>query len=97
MHPIRITRAVAQVLARFLDDPAHPQWGYGLMQTTGLPSGKVYPILARLEAAGWIARESDGPEPPRIRYRLDKAAAEPAWRELDEFRQQISTPMEAAQ
>ena len=50
----RITVAVARVLREFLVDVAKPRYGYDLMQSTGFPSGKLYPILARLQhAGGW--------------------------------------------
>jgi hypothetical protein len=43
-----MTLAVAAVLRVFLDDPDAPRYGYELMRRTGFPSGKLYPILARL-------------------------------------------------
>ena len=41
------------MLRHLLDGPYH---GYGLMQKTGWPSGKVYAILERLTREGWITR-----------------------------------------
>jgi PadR family transcriptional regulator PadR len=51
---VRVTVAVARVLRVFLDDPAAPRYGLELMKTTGMPSGSLYPVLARLERAGWV-------------------------------------------
>lgn len=59
-------------------------YGFDLMRVTGLPSGTVYPLLRRLEAAGLVASDwedehaahADG-RPPRRHYRLTPAA-EPA-------------------
>ncbi|MGW4364510.1 hypothetical protein ACWEKT_02600 [Nocardia takedensis] len=51
---IRITASVASVLREFLEAPTEPQYGFNLMQRSGLSSGSLYPILARLEKAGWI-------------------------------------------
>jgi DNA-binding PadR family transcriptional regulator len=50
------------------------RYGFELMRVTGLPSGTVYPILARLQAAGlvrsrWEAEEkAHGQSRPRRRY-----------------------------
>lgn len=51
---MRVTVAVARVLQVFLDDPVAPRYGLELMKTTGMPSGSLYPVLARLERAGWV-------------------------------------------
>jgi DNA-binding PadR family transcriptional regulator len=51
---IRITTNVAQVLAVLLDDPQVERYGLELMRATGQPSGTLYPILTRLQEAGWI-------------------------------------------
>jgi PadR family transcriptional regulator PadR len=74
---IRVTAAVAKVLAAFLDDPAEHRYGLDLMRATDQPSGTLYPILARLVRAGWAVaeweREHDPTEtgrPSRRYYRL---------------------------
>jgi PadR family transcriptional regulator PadR len=51
---VRLTANVARVLQVFLEDPSEPRYGFDLMQVLGLASGTLYPILARLESAGWI-------------------------------------------
>ena len=51
---VRITTAVAKVLKVFLEDIDQERYGFELMQRSGLASGTLYPILARLESAGWI-------------------------------------------
>jgi PadR family transcriptional regulator, regulatory protein PadR len=77
MEEIRIALAVATVLRVFVEDPERSQYGYDLMRRTGFPSGKLYPILARLVAAGWLTRQADAVEsaeagrPARRHYRLD--------------------------
>ncbi|MFJ9785136.1 PadR family transcriptional regulator [Amycolatopsis sp. NPDC101161] len=48
-------------------------YGLELCAETGLPSGTIYPILARLEKAGWLAYELEDIDPsesgrPRRRY-----------------------------
>src|SRR5690349_17354228 len=46
-------------------------WGLRICQATGLGSGTVYPILERLEEAGWITSAWESPQPqgrPRRRF-----------------------------
>ena len=57
--------AVAQLLAVFLADASQSRYGYELMQLTGFPSGKLYPILGRLTNAGWLTREREEIDPAR--------------------------------
>lgn len=49
-------------------------YGLEVMRRTGLKSGTVYPILRRMETAGWISgkREECAPEPGRPARRLYK-------------------------
>lgn len=75
-----MTLAVAAVLRIFLDDVSSPRYGYDLMRQTGFASGKLYPILARLEGAGWLVKESEDVDPAaagrpaRRMYRLSADA-----------------------
>lgn len=95
---VRITVAVARVLREFLADPSRPRHGYDLMQATGYPSGKLYPILARLQHAGWLTRrreEIDASEvgrPARHLYQLSDDGAERARQELALLSAQLSVP-----
>jgi DNA-binding IclR family transcriptional regulator len=70
MEPLsRLTPATADVLHVLLD-ATDPVWGLRLVQETGRPAGSVYPILSRLESAGWVtsAWEDDpGRSGPRRR------------------------------
>src|SRR4051812_21236995 len=85
---LRLTTTVAKVLRVFLEDLEEPRYGFQLMRLAGLPSGTLYPILARLEAAGWIEgqRELIDPavegRPARRHYRLTAGGAIAARREL---------------
>ena len=54
LSDVRMTAAVAKVLAAFLTDPAVDRYGLDLMRATGHPSGTLYPILLRLQRAGWV-------------------------------------------
>jgi DNA-binding PadR family transcriptional regulator len=50
----RLTLATQHVLAALLQDPTEARYGLDIARQAGLPSGTLYPILARLEAAGWV-------------------------------------------
>ncbi|WP_395639666.1 PadR family transcriptional regulator [Pseudolysinimonas sp.] len=71
--PQRLTAPTIEVLHALLD-ATDPVWGLQLVKITGRPTGTVYPILSRLEDAGWLAAdweaESDHPGPRRRLYRL---------------------------
>ena len=54
MGQIRMTWTTQAVLRAFLDDLETPRYGFELGSLTGLASGTVHPILARLEGAGWV-------------------------------------------
>ena len=73
MEPLsRVTPATLDVLGALLDASA-PVWGLRLVKATGRPAGSVYPILERLERAGWVdsSWEDDAqrPGPRRRLYR----------------------------
>jgi PadR family transcriptional regulator len=53
-NPLRVTAAVSKVLAAFLEDPDVDRYGLDLMRASGHPSGTLYPILLRLQNAGWV-------------------------------------------
>jgi PadR family transcriptional regulator, regulatory protein PadR len=72
---VKLTGAVERVLAVFLDDPAEPRYGYDLMRAARLPSGTLYPMLARLQDQGvvesqWEPAGQSGGRPPRRYYQL---------------------------
>lgn len=70
MEPLaRVTPATIDVLDALLVDRGGI-WGLQIVSSTGRPSGSVYPILERLERAGWVesAWEDDpGRSGPRRR------------------------------
>jgi hypothetical protein len=55
----RLTYATLTVVNALLTDPARQWYGLEVVKATPLPSGTVYPILARMERHGWLtsARE----------------------------------------
>jgi DNA-binding PadR family transcriptional regulator len=65
-----------RVLEAFLDNPSEPLSGADVQRRCGLASGTLYPILLRLESAGWFLSRWESIDPveagrPRRRlYRL---------------------------
>src|SRR5260221_14656127 len=71
---IRLSRQTLTVLDALLSRPGQWLHGYSLSQSTGIPSGTLYPILMRLEKLHWLetswqAARTPG-RPPRHLYRL---------------------------
>ena len=69
----RMTRTTQAVLRVLLDDPAGRRFGLEIGAVTGLPSGTIHPILARLENLGWVQSGWEDVDPgaterPRRRY-----------------------------
>ena len=64
-------KAEQQILKVLRDYPQDGCWGYDICRLARVRSGRMYPILARLETAGvvesWWVGET---EPRRRRYRL---------------------------
>ena len=78
----RMTLPTQLVLGELIADPTQRIHGFELCAATGLPSGTVYPILARLEGMGWLESEWEEPEvhvpagrPRRRYYRLTEDGA----------------------
>ena len=71
MQPLsRITPATIDVLS-VLDAGGESTWGLAIIKQSGRPAGSVYPILERLEQAGWVTsswEENDERPGPRRRY-----------------------------
>ena len=73
---MKLTGPLERVLRVLIADPAAPHYGYDLMKAARLPSGTLYPMLARLQQQGlveseWEPQQRDaGGRPPRKYYRL---------------------------
>jgi DNA-binding PadR family transcriptional regulator len=91
-----MTASVLKVVAALLAAGGDERYGLQLMQATGLPSGTLYPILVRLERAGWVEsrwEETDPAaegRPARRYYLLTAEGAVSAQREVDVMRRQMS-------
>ncbi|MEU5525176.1 helix-turn-helix transcriptional regulator [Streptomyces sp. NPDC047860] len=83
---MKTSLSLLRVLAALLEKPDDLAYGYDLMKATGLRSGSLYPILARLTAEGWVTRETEESRPSegpaRRYYRLTAHGAVEARREL---------------
>lgn len=85
MGPIpRMTLPTQLVLRALLADHTREMYGLELCAVSGLASGTVHPILARLEGVGWLRSRFEDIDPheqgrPRRRYyRLTSDGAEQA-------------------
>jgi PadR family transcriptional regulator PadR len=73
---VRMSLQTLRVLEAFLENPVDQLSGAEVHQRCGLASGTLYPILLRLEAAGWFVSRWESIDPslagrPRRRlYRL---------------------------
>lgn len=80
----RMTLATQMVLGVLLSRPSSDHYGLELGAEAGLPSGTVHPILARLEALGWLESSWEDIDPrvegrpARRYYRLSAAGADSA-------------------
>jgi len=73
---VRITLQTLRALEAFLENPVEELSGADVHKRSGLASGTLYPILLRLESAGWFMSRWENIDPaaagrPRRRlYRL---------------------------
>jgi DNA-binding PadR family transcriptional regulator len=71
--PVRLSQPTLKVLKFFLQKPRDQHSGGEISKLTGIGSGTLYPILARLEAARWFTSEWEDINPrvegrPRRRF-----------------------------
>jgi DNA-binding PadR family transcriptional regulator len=91
----RMTASVLKVVSALLAGGAAERYGMQLMRETGLASGTLYPILVRLERAGWVVAQWEDVDPAaagrpsRRYYRLTPDGIEVARREVALMRQQL--------
>lgn len=95
---MKLTGALERVLRVFLADPAADRYGYDLMKAAKLPSGTLYPMLARLEAEGLVTsaweepRQDASGRPPRKFYKLSGEGIRVARLELAEASMNAARP-----
>lgn len=73
---VRLTQPALKVLRYLLEKPREKRSGADIFKETRVGSGTLYPMLGRLENAGWLASEwetidpSEAGRPRRRFYRL---------------------------
>ncbi|MEA2878316.1 MAG: PadR family transcriptional regulator, regulatory protein PadR [Hyphomicrobiales bacterium] len=73
---VRLTQPALKVLRFLMETPREGRSGAEMSKATKVGSGTLYPMLARLEAAGWLTSEwevidpSEAGRPRRRFYRL---------------------------
>ena len=70
---VRLTQPTLKVLRFLLEKPREGRSGAEMSKATKVGSGTLYPMLARLEAAGWLTSEWEAIDPreagrPRRRF-----------------------------
>jgi DNA-binding PadR family transcriptional regulator len=94
-----LSKSRAKILSVFLADPSQEQYGFGLMRSTGVKSGALYPILDSLERLGWVEAYDENIDeraerrPRRRLYRLTDLGETEATGALVEFHSdQVAVP-----
>jgi len=84
----RMTHNALLVLRALAAEPDREMYGFEIMRAIALPSGTVYPLLDRVEAAGWaktraedITPQDEG-RPRRKYYRITPEGAAAAREEM---------------
>jgi PadR family transcriptional regulator, regulatory protein PadR len=75
---LRLSGRGLRVLRLLLDQPAQSFSGAQISKATGTGSGTLYPLLSRLERAGWLSSEWEAVDPKEVgrpRRRLYKLTA----------------------
>lgn len=84
----RLSHATLKVLRMFMDNPARGLAGSDIWKEARVWSGTLYPMLARLEGAGWLTSEWEAIDPseagrPRKRiYRITAVGQRAAYEAL---------------
>jgi PadR family transcriptional regulator PadR len=93
---VRMSGPTLKLLKLLLESPQERRSGATISKITKLGSGTMYPLLQRLEIAGWIEGEWEKAEPseigrPRRRlYKLTRSGQAAAIKELAQY--QTSAP-----
>src|SRR5437773_12294475 len=92
---MELSKSSAKVLRAFLEDPDEAQYGFGLMRSTRVKSGSLYPILERFERLRWIEGHDESIDehaegrPKRRLYRLTALGEREARKAVAEFYQDV--------
>jgi PadR family transcriptional regulator, regulatory protein PadR len=94
---VRMSLQTLRVLEAFLENPTDQLSGSDVHQRCGIASGTLYPILLRLESAGWFVSRWEAVDPsaagrPRRRlYRLTSTGLRRATEVFASFNRGILT------
>lgn len=98
MTEIRLTQPALKVLRFFLDKPRDSRSGAEIAKATRVLSGTLYPMLIRMESAGWLRSEWEEIDPreigrPRRRfYKLTAVGQNQANRALADLQINVGIP-----
>lgn len=96
VNEVRLTPQTVKVLSAILERPRDGMSGTEVSRETGLASGTLYPILIRLEKAGWLDSEWESGDPAELgrpRKRFYKITA-PGVRHLRQVTMTLNPNME---
>jgi len=83
---MRLSSQTVEVVQALMNNGRTWSYGYDLSKATGLKSGTLYPILARLHDEGWLENKweqsAEPGRPPRHLYRLTAVGSLSAKRAL---------------
>jgi len=106
-YAIKMTGPVQQIMRAMLADPAASRYGLEISKLAGLETGTLYPVMARLEAVGWVESSWEDPDlgvrerrPRRRYYQLTRDGAEQArfaLAEISQIRDKRRATLNAAQ
>jgi PadR family transcriptional regulator PadR len=63
---VRLSEPGLRVLRFLIERPTAQRSGAEIAKATGVGSGTLYPLLARLETAGWLKSEWENVEPTEV-------------------------------
>lgn len=63
---VRMSLQTLRVLETFLENPSEELAGADVNKRSNLPSGTLYPILLRLESAGWFVSRWEPVDPAHV-------------------------------
>ena len=95
IHELRLSLQAQAVLAIMLEDVNEEHYGLELAKASRLPTGSIYPILTRLERAGWLTSAWEDIDPKaagrrqRRYYRLTGKGCIAAQHALEETRRMV--------
>jgi PadR family transcriptional regulator, regulatory protein PadR len=63
---VRVSRHMLRVLKMMVEKPRTPYSGADIAREIGIGSGTLYPLLQRLENAGWLKSEWEEVQPASV-------------------------------